>query len=363
VEGLAHGLDPAEDAAALASHARLVRRVRHFAEHGEPSAAVGGAHVAAALGSFDGLDVDLTVVAARADAERDRLRALLGESCAALAGAGESQDDVVARLLADHPDVDGVLAEARQLTAEVLAFTAEHCLVPWTDGECLVQPAPPSRSWAMAMMAWNGPEEAEAASIYYVTPPEATLPPQQAQEWLAVFSRTTLPAITVHEVAPGHYAHGRALRHLTSPVRRRLLLPAFAEGWAHYAEEMVAQEGFRRGDPRYLVGMCLEALVRVTRLRVSIGLHTGAMSFDDAVAAFTGDAHLGGPAARSEAARGTFDLGYGCYTLGKLVLADLREQARRQWGAGFSLPRFHAELLALGSPPLALLGPALGLAG
>jgi uncharacterized protein (DUF885 family) len=83
------------------------------------------------------------------------------------------------------------------------------------------------------------------------------------------------------------------------------------------------------------------------------------MSVEEAAARFETDAYLSGSAAWSEARRGTFDPTYGCYTWGKLTILDLREQARRQWGAGFDLPRFHAAMLALGSPPLGLLGDAL----
>lgn len=105
--------------------------------------------------------------------------------------------------------------------------------------------------------------------------------------------------------------------------------------------------------------MCLEALVRVTRLAASIGLHTGAMTVDDAAARFAADAFLGGSAARSEAARGTFDAGYGRYTWGKWLITDLRAQARTTWGPDFSDPRFNAALLDLGAPPVGLIRTAL----
>ena len=81
-----------------------------------------------------------------------------------------------------------------------------------------------------------------------------------------MFSHTTLPGITAHEVAPGHFSHGRALRHVTSEVRRTLQFSAFAEGWAHYGEELCVDEGFGADDPRIPVGVWLEALIRVTRL-------------------------------------------------------------------------------------------------
>ena len=191
-----------------------------------------------------------------------------------------------------------MIDEAVRLVDEVIAFTLAHGLVPDVDGECRVGPAPPSRRWAMAMISPSAPFEDDAPSWYYITPPEPSWPIEQQQEWLSVFSATTLPAITVHEVAPGHFAHFRGLRRIHGEVRRALLSNAFIEGWAHYAEELCLEEGFRADDPRYAAGVALEALVRVTRLAVAIGLHTGSMSMDEAVHRFEADAHprrAGGP--------------------------------------------------------------------
>src|SRR6266542_652434 len=138
---------------------------------------------------------------------------------------------------------DGVLAEAQAVTAEAIAFTRERDLVPGLDGECLVGPAPPSRRWALAMMSWAAPYEADAPSRYYITPPDPSWPHDEQEHWLEVFSRSSLPAITVHEVAPGHFAHGRYLRRVAGDVRRTLHSTAFIEGWAHYVEEVCLDEG------------------------------------------------------------------------------------------------------------------------
>jgi hypothetical protein len=365
VRGLVEALDGPERladdatvAAARTAHAALVAHLERAALDGDPECAVGGPTLAAALGAFEAVDprhpIDLDRLAERADTERNRLLVVLAEACAEL-DPHRPTAEVVADLLRDHPDIDGVIREAQIVTAEALAFTRKHDLAPWTDGECRVGPAPESRKWAMAMMSWAGPEEPDAPSWYHVTPPDPDWPAEEIEQWLATFSRTTLPAITVHEVSPGHYAHSRSLRRATSPVRRQLIGATFTEGWAHYAEEMVVEAGFRADDPRYRIGMALEALVRVTRLTCSIGLHTGALDVDEATTRFRVDAYLGEAAARSEAQRGTFDVGYGRYTQGKLAILDLRERARARWGDDFSLPRFHAALLELGAPPIGLI--------
>jgi uncharacterized protein (DUF885 family) len=252
-----------------------------------------------------------------------------------------------------------VIDAARIWTERSIEFTRSHDLVPYNDGVCLVGPAPESRRWSMAMMAWAASGEPEGPSWYHITPPDQSWPQREQDEWLEVFSATTLPGITVHEVAPGHFSHGRALRHLTSEVRRNLLSSAFIEGWAHYGEEMCVEEGFGADDPRIAIGVWLEALVRVTRLACAIGVHTAGMSVADAARRFEADTHLAGPAALSEARRATFDPTYGRYTWGKLEILKLRERARKEWGAGFTLSRFHKAMLDLGSPALGLLGNAV----
>jgi hypothetical protein len=344
--------------AALAAHARFMAHLEAIAATGDPDAALGSANLQALLSASEAIPVDLTRLATRADRERDRLLDMLRDACRLIDPDG-SPADVVAALLRDHPDADGVLEEARAQVAEVITFTRDRNLVPGLDGECLVGPAPPSRRWAMAMMAWAGPYEPEAPSWYHVTPPDPSWPAEEQEEWLSVFSRTTLPAITVHEVAPGHFAHGRVLRRVSSDVRRILQSEAFVEGWAHYVEELCLEEGFREGDPRYRVGVAIEGLVRVTRLACSIGVHSRSMTIDDAVRRFETDGFLRGPAARSEARRATFDPTYGRYTWGKLEILGLRDEAMARWGRRYSHPRLHTELLELGSPCLGLMGRVL----
>jgi hypothetical protein len=362
VGGLAADLDDRDPVAAagIAAQRRLVAHLKRAAAEGEPDPAIGAPHLVRLLGSGEAMDVDLLALAAEADGERDRLRPVLEEACGRLRPR-RPVGEVIDELLADHPDAGGVIDEARAQVEEAVAFTHDRDLVPGLDGECVVGPTPPSRRWAFAMMAWAAPYEPDAPSWYHITPPDPTWPPEQQQEWLEAFNRTTLPAITVHEVAPGHFAHGRVLRRVPTDVRKCLMSGAFIEGWAHYAEELCLEEGFRADDPRFAAGVAIEALVRVTRLAVSIGLHTGQMTIDEAAHRFEHDAYLKGPAARSEAARATFDPTYGRYTWGKLEILRLRATARAAWGPDYTLQRFHKELLALGAPPLGLMASGMGL--
>jgi hypothetical protein len=357
VRGLAAGLPP-QAQAALAAHARLVTHLEGAAEHGDPDAALGSDAFSALMGSAEAIPVDLGRLAEQADAERDRLHALLAEDCARVA-PGKAPLEAARELVRDHPDGAGVIEAARYWTERAIEFTREHDLVPYHDGVCLVGLAPESRRWAMAMMSPAAPGEPEGPSWFHITPPDESWPENEQEEWLEVFSNTTLPGIAVHEVAPGHFSHWRALRHCETEVRRTLFSMVFVEGWAHYVEEACIEEGFGAEDPRIRVGTWLEALVRVTRLACAIGVHTAGMTVEEAARRFAADTHLTGPAAMSEARRATFDPTYGRYTWGKLEILKLRERARKEWGAGFTLHRFHKAMLDLGSPAVGLLGTAI----
>jgi hypothetical protein len=362
IRGLAAGIPATADekvkAAALAAHARLMAHIESAAADGPPDAALGSAAFTAIMSSAENMPVDLGRLSERADAERDRLTALLAEACARV-DPDRPPLAVARELVRDHPDADGVIEAARRWTELAIAFTKDRDLVPYQDGECRVGPAPESRRWAMAMMSPAAPGEPDGPSWYHITPPEESWSEQDKEAWLEVFSATTLPGITVHEVAPGHFSHGRAIRRAPTQVRRTLHSAAFVEGWAHYAEELCVEEGFRADDPRFAIGIWLEALVRVTRLACAIGVHTAGMTVADGARRFEADTHLAGSAALSEARRATFDPTYGRYTWGKLEIMSLRERARKEWGAGFSLRRFHAAMMELGSPPLGLLGTAV----
>ncbi|HSP36221.1 MAG TPA: DUF885 family protein [Frankiaceae bacterium] len=356
LRGLTEGVT---DVRALRAAGRLIEHVGGFSRSGDESAAYDGEELLMLLWAEDAIVFDLGPLAERADAERNRLRELLVDACRRL-DANRTPAELVPELLRDHPQTpEEIYAEARALIGEATAFTVERGLLAEPGGECLVGPAPPSRRWAMAMMSWSAAYEPDGPSWYHVTPPDPSWSDEAREEWLSVFSRTTLPAITVHEVTPGHYAHGRALRRLTSHARRLVASSGFIEGWAHYAEELFVEEGFRAADPRYAIGVYVEALIRVTRLAVSLGVHTGAMTVQEGARRFEADAFQRGPAAVAEAERATFDPTYGRYTLGKLEILGARDRARAAWGSGYSHRRFHEALLAAGAPPLGLLDEAV----
>ena len=161
-------------------------------------------------------------------------------------------------------------------------------------------------------------------------------------------------SISIHEVYPGHFLHYQHLRRLTSSLRKSVLFAstAMVEGWAHYAEQMMVEAGFRRQDPAVRLGQLAEALIRLCRAVVGIRLHCEDLSVEQGVRFFRDHAFLEEAAARREAERGTFDPAYVLYSLGKLMVLKLREDVRTRGDAAFSLRAFHDRLLANGTVPL-----------
>ena len=164
-----------------------------------------------------------------------------------------------------------------------------------------------------------------------------------------------LEDISIHEAYPGHYVHFLHYDSAPTEVSKRLASYAFTEGWAHYTEQMMWEEGYRSGDPRFRLAQLSEALVRNCRFVCAIRMHVHGMTVDEATQFFVDNAFYEELPARKEAERGTFDPGYFSYTLGKLQILELRDEMKKKQGRGFSLKDFHDALLSRGAPPLSML--------
>jgi uncharacterized protein (DUF885 family) len=225
------------------------------------------------------------------------------------------------------------------------------------------------RATSFASMDTPGPFEKRATeAYYYITPTEEDWPEKEKEEWLTAFNYYTSDVVSIHEVYPGHYVQ---FLHLNaspaSKVEKMFGSYAFIEGWAHYCEKMMIDEGF--GGPsnstpneddakraaKYRMAQADEALLRLCRLCVAIKVHTENMSIDEATKFFQDNCYYEPKPARQEAMRATFDPGYLNYTLGKLQILKLRDDYRVQQGDEFSLQKFHNELLSHGMPPIRLL--------
>ncbi len=166
--------------------------------------------------------------------------------------------------------------------------------------------------------------------------------------------------MSAHEVYPGHFTNFALDRHLPLTLSEKLLTAtSFVEGWAHYGEQMMVDEGWGGGDPRVRLMQLREAIWRNARYVAGVKLHTQGMTVAQATRFFQTEAFLDPANARAEARRGTQDATYGYYTLGKLEILKLRADYRKKLGSAFTLARFHHDLLQYGDPAIPLLRPLL----
>ena len=281
--------------------------------------------------------------------------------------------DVFKAIQNDHPTAAGLIPETRKNLESIREFVATHGIVTIpSDVRVRVEETPPPfRRTSFASMDSPGVFETKATeAYYYITPTEPEWPAKQQEEWLTAFNYYTTDIVTIHEAYPGHYVQFLALKASpASTVAKMFSSYAFSEGWAHYTEQMLLDEGFPApaGGPgtgtreaqlraaKYRLAQSDEALLRLCRLCVSIKLHTQGMSVDDATRFFIENCYYEEKTARQEAVRGTFDPGYLNYTLGKLMILKLRADWQAQQGRLYTLQRFHDELLRHGAPPLPLL--------
>ena len=211
-----------------------------------------------------------------------------------------------------------------------------------------------------------GPFEKIAKEAFFnVTLPEPSWTPQQVQEHMAGFNRGTIISTAVHEVYPGHYTQFLWVPYAPSKVRKLLGCSSNAEGWAHYGEQMMLDEGYGRTpgvdldhDTAFLklrLGQLQDALLRNARFIVGIEMHTGKMTFDQGVEFFEKEGYQSHMNGLRETKRGTSDATYLYYTLGKLEILKLRDDYKKKMGAKYSLEQFHNEFLKQGFPPIKLI--------
>jgi uncharacterized protein (DUF885 family) len=256
----------------------------------------------------------------------------------------------------DHPPAGQLVPVAQQQLQELVDFINRQRIITIPEGAPVeVAPTPRFYRWTFASMWTPGPFEARPLrAFYYITDVDPSWPPDRQDEHLRDFSYGALWSISIHEVFPGHFLHYQHLRQVESKLRKSILFSSTAvvEGWAHYCEQMMIDEGFRRTDPAVRLGQLAEALIRLCRFVVGIRLHCEDMSVEQGVRFFRDEAFLEEASARREAERGTFDPSYVLYTAGKLMVLKLREDYKAKAGAKYSLRGFHDTLLANGTVPM-----------
>src|SRR6266850_1373035 len=272
----------------------------------------------------------------------------------------KSPEDVLKELQKDHPSAATLLSSAQQQLDGLRQFLIDKKIITVPGGaQAKVVETPPfARATTFASMDTPGPYEANAGEAYYnITLPDPTWPAEKQEEYLQGYNYPLLSNVSVHEVWPGHYTQFLWVKNNPdlSKVRKLTAAGSNAEGWAHYSEEMILDEGFTNHDPKYRLAQLVDALLRDCRYIVGVRMHTQGMTMEQAREFFVKEGRQQPVVGEMETKRGTGDPTYLMYTLGKLEILKLREDYQRKIGSNFSLQDFHDRFIKAGSPPVKIV--------
>jgi uncharacterized protein (DUF885 family) len=276
---------------------------------------------------------------------------------AATVDAKKTPQQILDELQHDHPAANALLKTFRDVLGGIREFIVAHHIVTIPSPvPPIVEETPPfARALTFASMDTPGAYEKVAKEAFFnVTLPEGDWTKEQVVSFMGGFNRGTIISTAVHEVYPGHYVQFLWVQSAPSKVRKLLGCGSNAEGWAHYTEQMMLDEGYSN-DPKIRLGQLQDALLRNARYIVGISMHTGKMTFDQGVDFFVKEGYQTHEVAERETKRGTSDPTYLVYTLGKLEILKLREDYKKKMGAKFSLEQFHNDFLKQGFPPIKLI--------
>ncbi|NTX59829.1 DUF885 domain-containing protein [Myxococcus sp. CA051A] len=263
---------------------------------------------------------------------------------------------VMARMEEDHPTAQDLIPSVRHSVEGVREFLVAKDLVTIpSEVRPRVEETPPyARSGSFASMDTPGPYETKATeAFYYVTPVEPDWDAKHQEEHLSLYNAPVVSVINIHEVWPGHYLQFLYAPRFPTKVRKLVSVGSNAEGWAHYAEQMMLDQGFGNGDPKPRLAQLSEALLRDCRYVAGIKLHTAGWTVEDAARLFREKCFQQPANAYEEARRGAYNPTYLYYTFGKLEVQRLAQDYQAAKGPG--LKQFHDAFVAQGSLPLPLV--------
>lgn len=304
------------------------------------------------LHASERVDIPLDQLKAIGEADLSRNLRSMRSACHDYA-PGKTLEQCVQQAGADKP-AGGAVNGAREQLTRLRQFILDKDLatIPGPE-EARVEEAPPFNRSNFAYIEIPGPYENGLPSVYYIAPPDPAWP--KAEQEAYVPGRASLLFTSVHEVWPGHFLQFLHANRSDWIFGRLFVGYAYAEGWAHYTEEMMFDAGLDGGTAETHIGQLGNALLRDVRFLVAIGLHTEGMSVQEAEAMFRDQAFQDPGNARQQAARGSYDPGYLSYTMGKLMIMQLREDWLATHAGPSALKTFHDTFLGYGGPPIPLV--------
>jgi len=314
-----------------------------------------------ALADYEMIDMSPADLLSTAEADRRKNEAAF-QATARQIDANKSADQVLAAMQADHPPADRLLQATQDTLDSIRQFIVDHHIItiPPSDPAKVKETPPFMRSTTSASMDTPGPfERAKLVAYYNMTLPDPRWSAAERADFMRQWYYAAIANTSVHEVYPGHYTQFLYAKDFPSDVRKVYGAASNAEGWAHYAEQMMLDEGFHAGEPKYRLAQLQDALLRDVRFIVGIKMHVQGMDVEEATKLFETAGHQPHPVAVSEAKRGTSDALYGYYTMGKLMILKLREDYKAKKGSGYSLRGFHDAFIRIGPLPLPLIRRAM----
>lgn len=275
---------------------------------------------------------------------------------------GKTPQQIAEELAADHPAPDQLLQAFRDTFASLIAFIQSHHIItiPSPVKPILEETPPFMRALTTASMDSPGPYETKATEAYFnVTLPEPGWPRERTRQFMTAFNRGTIDSTAIHEAYPGHYVQLLWFHQVKSKVRKLAESHSNVEGWAHYTEQMMLDEGYGNHDPKLRFGQVIDALLRDCRYIVGIEMHTGHMTYEQGIQFFMKHGYMTRDYAERETKRGTSDPTYLVYTLGKLQILKLREDYHQKMGAAFNLEQFHNDFVKQGGIPVSIIRKAM----
>jgi hypothetical protein len=314
--------------------------------------ALGASRFSKMLHATELVDIPLDQLKAAGEADLKRNLDALKAACDQFA-AGKSLHECVAKEAANKPE-GGAVEGARAQLASLRQFIIDKDLatIPGPE-QAKVEEAPPFNRWNFAYIEIPGPYEKNLPSVYYIAPPDPKWP--KAERDAYVPGKADLLFVSSHEVWPGHFLQFLHSNRSDWKFGQLFVGYAFAEGWAHYAEEMMFDAGVGGGTPETHIGQLANALLRDVRFLSAIGLHTGGMTIAQSERMFLEKGFQNPGSARQQAARGTYDPAYLNYTLGKLMIMQLRQDWTSAHGGRRAWRGFHDQFLSYGGPPIPLV--------
>lgn len=266
-------------------------------------------------------------------------------------------EDVIAEIEKDYPEPSKLLDAFRATLGGLRDFITEHHIatIPSPVLPILEETPAFARALTFASMDTPGPYENVAKEAYFnVTLPEKDWDANRVAGFMGAFNRGVILSTAIHEAYPGHYVQFLWVQKVQSKIRKLLGCNSNAEGWAHYTEQMMLDEGYT-SDPKMRLGQLQDALLRNARYIVGLEMHTGKMTFEQGVEFFVKEGFQTRATGERETRRGTSDPTYLVYTLGKLQILKLRDDYKAKMGAKFSLQEFHDRFLQQGFPPIKIV--------